>query len=118
MSSFFRAIVRVLSHDLAHRLARCPYAAAVAGNKMALMRHLIWRIVPLKCPSASPFIINDKALRGRIMKLINAVKFVPNAASVARGDAISWLLSSDAQLSTIAKAESCSQPATAADIDR
>jgi hypothetical protein len=118
VSFFSWAIVRVSSHDLAHRLASCPYATAVAGDKMARMRHLIWRIVPLKCPSASPVIINDKALRGRIMKLINAVKFVPNAASAARGDAITWLLSSDTHLSTIAKAESCSQPATAADIDR
>jgi hypothetical protein len=82
------------------------------------MRHLIWRTVPLKCPSASTVIINDRALRGRAMKLMNVVKFVPNAASAARGDAVTWLLSSDAQLSAIAKAESCSQPATAADIDR
>ena len=110
--------MRVSSHDLAHRLASCPYAAAVAGDKMACMRHLIWRTVPLKCPSASAVIINDKALRGRAMKLMNVVQFVPNAASAARGDAVAWLLSSDAQLSAIAKAESCSQPATAADIDR
>jgi hypothetical protein len=118
VSSFSWAIVRVSSHDLAHRLASCPYAAAVAGDKMARMRHLIWRIVPLKRPSCSLVIINDKALRGRIMKLMNAVKFVPSAASAARGDAIMWLLSNDTQLSTIAKAESCSQPTTAADIDR
>ena len=102
--------------NIVHRLGSCPYAAAFAEDKMARMRHLIWRTVPLKCPR--PVIINDRALRGRVMKLVNVVKFVPNAASAARGDAIAWMLSSAAELSAIAKAEECNQSATAADIDR
>jgi hypothetical protein len=59
----------------------------------------------------------SKAMRTRITGLVNVGKLVPNAASASREDAIAWLLSSTPHLSAIARAESCSQPATAADID-
>jgi hypothetical protein len=116
---FSLAFERVLSCDLACRLSSCPYAAALTDDKMAHIRHLIWRIVPVKCSSASSVEIDvkSKAMRTRITGLVNVVKFVPNAASASREDAIAWLLSSTPQLSAIARAESCSQPATAADID-
>jgi len=86
---------------------------------MARMRHLLWRTVPLKCPSACPITLDksNKTLRGRIMKLLNVVKFVPNAATCPKHDAVAWLLGSASQLSAIAIAESRSQPATAADFD-
>jgi hypothetical protein len=88
---------------------------------MARMRHLIWRTVP-KCPSDScPVIINDKALRVRVMNLVKVVKFVPNAAGATRDAAITWLLSHPhyyAQLPGLANGELCGQPVTAADFDR
>jgi hypothetical protein len=52
------------------------------------------------------------------MKLLHVVKFVPNKASASRADAVTWLLSSAAQLSAITKVEGCSPPATADDIDK
>jgi hypothetical protein len=51
------------------------------------------------------------------MKLLNIVKFVPNAATCPKHDAVAWLLGSSSQLKAIAKAESRSQPSTAADFD-
>ncbi len=106
--------------DAACRLSICPYAAALADDKMSHVRHLIWRTVPLKCPSVCSIVIGDKskALRARIMKLLHVVKFVPNVATASRDDAVKWLLSSAAQLSIIAKAEGCSPPATADDIHK
>ena len=116
---FSLAFEHVLLCDLACRLSSCPYAAALNDDKMAHIRHLIWRIVPVKCSSASSMAIDTKsrAMRTRITGLVNVVKFVPNAASASRELAIAWLLSSTPHLSAIARAESCSQPATAADID-
>jgi hypothetical protein len=76
-------IPRIVLPDAACRLSSCPYAAALAENKMAHMRHLIWRTVPLKCPLVFSIVIGDKskALRARIMKLLHVVKFVTNVAT-------------------------------------
>ena len=99
------------------RLTACPYAA-VLGDDMARTRHLMWRTVPLHCPSACCIVIADKALRGRVMQLLNAVKLVPNAATCSEREAISWLMTNPSQLSALAKAAKCSVPATDADVER
>jgi hypothetical protein len=49
------------------------------------------------------------------MKLLNVVKFVPNAATCPKDDAVAWLLKNPSLLSAVAKAESCGQPASPAD---
>ena len=101
-----------------NRLDSSPYAAVLTDD-MARMRHLLWRTVPLKCPSACTIVIekSHRAVRGRVMKLLNVVKFVPNAATCSKDDAVAWLLKNPSLLSAIAKAESCGQPATPADFD-
>ena len=101
-----------------NRLDGSPYAAVLADG-MARLRHLLWRTVPLNCPPASSFTLDKskRALRGRIMKLLNVAKFVPDCATCSKTDAVAWLLKNPAQLAAIAKAESCSQPATLADFD-
>jgi hypothetical protein len=78
----------------------------------------MWRTVPLQCPSACSIVIADKALRGRIMQLLNAVKLVPNAATCSESEAVSWLMTKPSQLSALAKAAKCSVPATDADVER
>ncbi len=98
------------------RLDGSPYAAALADD-MARMRHLLWRTVPLKCPLPCHITFSNKIVRRRIMKLLNVVKFVPNAATCSKHDAVAWLLGSASQLKDIAKAESRSQPVIAADFD-
>ena len=85
---------------------------------MARTRHLMWRTVPLHCPSACCIVIADKALRGRVMQLLNAVKLVPNAATCSQSDAVSWLMTNPSQLSALAKAANCSVPATDSDVER
>ena len=101
-----------------NRLDSSPYAAVLTDG-MARMRHLLWRTVPLKCPSACSIAIDNsnKALRGRVMKLLNVVKFVPNAATCSKDDAVAWLLKNPSLLSAVAKAESCGQPASPADFN-
>ena len=99
------------------RLNGCPYAA-VLRDDMARTRHLMWRTVPLHCPSACCIIIADRALRGRVMQLLNAVKLVPNAATCSEREAVSWLMTNPSQLSSLAKAAKCSVPATDADVER
>jgi hypothetical protein len=98
------------------RLDSSPYAAVLTDG-VARMRHLLWRTVPLKCPSACTIVIDksNKALRGRVMKLLNVVKFVPSVATCSKDDAVAWLLKNPSLLSAIAKAESCGQPASPAD---
>ena len=99
------------------RLAACAYAA-VLQHDTARMRHLLWRIVPLKCPPVSPIAITDRALRSRILQLLNVVKLVPNAATASESEAIAWLMSRPPQLSVMARAARCSVPATGADVER
>ena len=101
-----------------YRLDSSPYAAVLADD-MARMRHLLWRTVPLNCPPVCSFTLDkgNRALRGRIMKLLNVAKFVPDCATSSKTDAVAWLLKNPAQLAAITKAESCSQPATLADFD-
>ena len=82
------------------------------------MRHLVWRIVPLQCAAVSPIVIADRALRGRILQVLNAVKYVPNAATASESEALAWLMSRPPQLSALARAARCSVPATCADIER
>jgi hypothetical protein len=90
------------------------------------MRHLLWRTVPFNCPPASSITLtigdffqaeSRKALRGRIKKLLNVVKFVPNVATCSKDDAVAWLLKNPTQLAAIARAEACRQPASLADFD-
>ena len=100
-----------------HRLAACPYSAVLADDT-ARMRHLVWRIVPLQCAAVSPIVIADRALRGRILQVLNAVKYVPNAATASESEALAWLMSRPPQLSALARAARCSVPATCADIER
>ena len=57
-------------------------------------------------------------LRGRILQVLNAVKFVPNAATASESEALAWLMSRPPQLSALARAARCSVPATCADIER
>jgi hypothetical protein len=113
-----RAMQHVRCSDPGCRLRDCPYAAVLADN-MARMRHLLWRTVPLQCHSPSSIIIgkSSKALRTRIKELLNVMKFVPNVATASKDAATAWLLANN-QVSAIAKAASCTQPATAADFDR
>ena len=110
-------IPRVCFPHIVCRLHGCPYAAVLADD-MARTRHLMWRTVPLHCPSACCIVIADKALRGRVMQLLNAVKLVPNAATCSQSDAVSWLMTNPSQLSALAKAAKCSVPATDADVER
>ena len=100
------------------RLDSSPYAAVLTDG-MARMRHLLWRTVPLKCPSACTIVIDKshRAVRGRVMKLLNVMKFVPSVATCSKDDAVAWLLKNPSLLSAIAKAESCGQPAAPADFD-
>ena len=107
----------ILFAHIVCRLHRCPYAA-VLGDDMARTRHLMWRTVPLHCLSACCIVIADKALRGRVMQLLNAVKLVPNAATCSQRDAISRLMTKPSQLSALAKAARCSVPATGDDVER
>ena len=100
-----------------HRLAACPYSAVLA-NDTARMRHLLWRIVPLQCGAVSPIAVADRALRGRILNLLNIVKYVPNAATASESEALAWLMSRPPQLSLLARAARCSVPVTCADIQR
>jgi hypothetical protein len=101
-----------------NRLDSSPYAAVLTDD-MARMRHLLWRTVPLKCPSACTIVIDKghRAVRGRVMKLLNVMKFVPNVATCSKDDAVAWLLKNPSLLSAIAKAESCGQPAAPADFN-
>ena len=110
--------MRLYFSDLTYRLGSSPYAGVLADG-MAGMRHLLWRTVPLNCPPASTITLDasSKALRRRIMKLLNIAKFVPNCATCSKEDAVAWLLKNPTQLAAIAKAEACSQPATLADFD-
>ena len=110
-------VARLHLADVVCRLSCCPYAAALA-NDMDRMRHLMWRTVPLQCPAACSIVIADKALRGRIMQLLNVVKLVPNAATCSEREAVSWLMTKPSQLSALAKAAKCSVPATDADVVR
>jgi hypothetical protein len=82
------------------------------------MRHLLWRIVPLQCGAVSPIAVADRALRNRILQILNVVKFVPNAATVSESEASAWLMSKPPQLSLLARAARCSVPVTCADIER
>lgn len=100
-----------------HRLAACPYSAVLADDT-ARMRHLLWRIVPLQCGAVSPIAVADRALRSRILQLLNVVKFVPHAATASESEASAWLMSKPPQLSLLAKAARCSVPVTGADIER
>ena len=101
-----------------NRLDSSAYAAVLTDG-MARMRHLLWRTVQFKCPSACTIVIDksNKALRGGVMKLLNVVKFVPSVATCSKDDAVAWLLKNPSLLSAIAKAESCGQPAAPADFD-
>ena len=110
--------MRLYFSHLMRRLDSSPYAAVVADG-VAGMRHLLWRTVPLDCPPSSSITLHksSRALRGRIMKLLNIAKFVPNCATCSKEDAVAWLLKNPAQLAAIAKAEACSQPVTLADFD-
>ena len=99
-----------------NRLDSSAYAAVLTDG-MARMRHLLWRTVQFKCPSACTIAINERKLRGRVMKLLNIVKFVPSVATCSKDDAVAWLLKNPSLLSAIAKAESCGQPAAPADFD-
>jgi len=100
-----------------HRLAACLYSAVLTDDT-ARMRHLLWRIVPLQCAAVSPIAVADRALRGRILNLLNVVKLVPNAATASESEAIAWLMSRPPQLSVLARAARCSVPATGADVER
>ena len=100
-----------------HRLAACPYSAVLADDT-ARMRHLLWRIVPLQCGAVSPIAVADRALRSRILQLLNVVKFVPHAATASESEASAWLMSKPPQLSLLARAARCSVPVTGADIER
>jgi hypothetical protein len=83
------------------------------------MRHLVWRTVPLQCPSACSIVIVDKALRSRILQLLHTtVKLIPNAATCSESDAVSWLMTKPSLLSALAKAAKCRLPATDADVER
>ncbi len=101
-----------------NRLDSSPYAAILTDGA-ARMRHLLWRTVPLKCPSACSIAIDksNRPLRGRVMKLLNVVKFVPSVATCSKDDAVAWLLKNPSLLSAIARAESCGQPAAPADFN-
>jgi hypothetical protein len=112
--------LRLRFSDLVRRLCSCPYAAALTCN-MARMRHLLWHTVPLQCASSCCIAIDkkaDKALQGRVMQLLNAVKFVPGAATASESDAASWLMANPSQLSALGKAAGCSVPASVTDVER
>ena len=83
---------------------------------MARMRHLLWRTVPLRCPSLCPIIISDKVLRARIMQMLEIVKLVPSAATASESDAVAWLVARPPQLSPLLRGFKCSVPATEADV--
>jgi hypothetical protein len=110
--------VHLYFSHLMNRLDNSPFAAVLADG-MARMQHLLWRTVPLNCPPSSSITLDksNRALLGRIVKLLNIARFVPNCATCSKEDAVAWLLKNPAQLATIAKAEACSQPATLADFD-
>jgi hypothetical protein len=113
-------VARLHLADVVCRLSCCPYAATLADD-MDRMRHLVWRTVPLGCTSPCCIVIDkkrDRDLKDRVMKLLNAVKVVPNVATASESDAVSWLMADASRLSALATAAGCSVPANAKDIER
>ena len=113
-------VARLHLADVVCRLSCCPYAAALADD-MDRMRHLMWRTVPLQCSSPCCIVIDKRADNspiGRVMQLLNVVKFVPNAASASESDAVSWLMDHFRRLSALAEAANCSVPANVKDVER
>jgi hypothetical protein len=88
---------------------------------MDRMRHLMWRTVPFGCASPCCIVIDrkgDRDLQARVMKLLNALKSMPDVATASEGDAVSWLMADASRLSALAKASGCSVPANVKDVER
>ena len=76
-----------------------------------------WGVLQHMLPDIGPVHDALMLLRDRATKLLNVVKIVPSAATCSKDDAVAWLLKNPSQLSAIAKAESCGQPASPADFN-
>lgn len=103
------ALPLLLPFTLHIRLSSCPYAALLP-NSMSRARHLLWRSVNLQFPSHCSIDIHDKPFHRRVLKMLDVVKLVPNAASASESDAVTFLLSKPSLLSVLAKAVNYSLP--------
>jgi hypothetical protein len=113
-------VARLHLADVVCRLSCCPYAAALA-NDMDRMRHLMWRTVPFRGASPCCIVIDrkdDRDLQARVMKLLNAMKVVPDVATASESDAVSWLMADASRLSALATAAGCSVPANSKEVER
>ena len=113
-------VARLHLADVVCRLSCCPYAASLA-NDMDRMRHLMWRTVPFGCALPCCIVIDRKGakdLQARVMKLLNAVKLMPDVATASESDAVSWLMADASRLSALATAAGCSVPANVKDVEK
>ncbi len=78
------------------RLSKCPYIGCMKGYPdFMLLRHLLWRFVPIECGPCSA--IKDNSKKGVLLGMLDVAKLFPNVlpdgSPTNEDHAVSWLLS-------------------------